>query len=75
MSTCSRPCGLAKDRQRDDECLNEHLFRSCRDVRDIIENGKIDYNLNRPHPSLDGLTPHEFETQSNKDHTLNRTNL
>ncbi|MBG6178751.1 transposase InsO family protein [Labrenzia sp. EL_208] len=58
-----------------DECLNEHLFHSYRPARDIIENWRIDYNLNRPHTSLDGFTPHEFATQSNKDHTVNSTNL
>lgn len=49
--------------------LNEHLLRSYQHARDIVENWRIDYNLNRPHTSLDGLTPYEFATQSNKDHT------
>lgn len=31
--------------------------------------------LNRPHTSLDGLTPFEFATKSNEDHTVNRANL
>ncbi|MEM6617614.1 MAG: IS3 family transposase, partial [Pseudomonadota bacterium] len=35
----------------------------------------IDYNLYRPHTSLDGLTPNEFATQSRMDHTMNRANL
>lgn len=43
-----------------DECLNEHLFRSFWHAREIIEDWKIDYNLHRPHTSLDGLTPNEF---------------
>lgn len=58
-----------------DECLNEHLFRSYRHARDIIEDWRIDYNLNRPHSSIDGLTPHEFAAQSITDHTVNRANL
>lgn len=58
-----------------DECLNAHLFRSYRHARDIFENWRIDCNLNLPHTSLDRLTPHEFATQSNKDHTVNRANL
>jgi putative transposase len=57
-----------------DECLNEHLFASYRHARDIIEAWRVDYNLNRPHTSLDGLTPHEFATRSKKDHNMNRAN-
>ena len=58
-----------------DECLNEHLFTSYRHAREIIEDWRTDYNLNRPHTSLDGLTPHEFATRSQKDHNVNRANL
>jgi putative transposase len=42
------------------ECLNEHWFLSVADAREIIENWRIDYNLNRPHSSLGGITPDEF---------------
>jgi putative transposase len=58
-----------------DECLNEHLFASYRHARDIIEGWRVDYNLNRPHTSLDGLSPHEFATRSKQDHNMNRANL
>ena len=58
-----------------DECLNEHLFRSYRHARDIIEEWRIDYNQHRPHTSLDGLTPNEFATRSRKDHNVNRASL
>jgi putative transposase len=58
-----------------DECLNEHLFRSYRHAREIIEEWRIDYNLNRPHTSLEGLTPTEFATRSQEDHNRNRANL
>lgn len=58
-----------------DECLNEHLFTSYSHAREIIEDWRIDYNMNRPHTSLDGLTPHEFATRSKGDQNLNRTNL
>ena len=58
-----------------DECLNEHLFASYRSACDIIECWRVDYNLNRPHTSLDGLTPHEFATRSKQDHNMNRANL
>ena len=55
-----------------DECLNGHLFRSFRHAREIIEEWRIDYNLVRPHTSLDGLTPNEFATRSRMDHNVNR---
>jgi putative transposase len=43
------------------ECLNEHWFLNLTDAREIIENWRIDYNMNRPHSSLEGMTPAEFE--------------
>jgi putative transposase len=49
-----------------DECLNEHLFRSLPDARRIIEAWRTDYNTNRPHTSLNGLTPTEFATRPNR---------
>ena len=50
-----------------DECLNEHLFaQPASDARRIIEEWRIDYNTNRPHTSLDGLTPTEFATRPNR---------
>ncbi len=58
-----------------DECLNEHLFRSYRHARDIIEEWRIDYNQHRPHTSLDGLTPNELATRSKTDHNVNRASL
>lgn len=58
-----------------DECLNEHLFVSYRHAREIIEGWRIDYNMHRPHTSLDGLTPHEFATRSGADQNMNGTNL
>jgi putative transposase len=46
-----------------DECLNEHLFTSLPEARRIIEAWRIDYNTQRPHTSLNGLTPIEFATR------------
>lgn len=43
-----------------DECLNENWFLSLEDARRTIEEWRIDYNENRPHSSLSGLTPAEF---------------
>ena len=58
-----------------DECLNERLFTSYARARESIEHWRIDYNLNRPHTSLEGLTPHEFANRSRRDHNVNRANL
>jgi len=58
-----------------DELLNETLFRSLTQARGIIEAWRIDYNEERPHTSLKGLTPNEFATWSIKDHNQNRLYL
>ncbi len=52
-----------------DECLNEHLFSSLAAARRIIEAWRVDYNTERPHTSLDGLTPAAFATRPNHGHT------
>jgi hypothetical protein len=49
-----------------DECLNEHLFTNLNEARQIIEEWRIDYNTNRSHTSLNGLTPTEFATTTAK---------
>ncbi len=43
-----------------DECLNEHVFVSLCKAQEIIESWRKDYNANRPHSSLDNMTPEEF---------------
>jgi putative transposase len=43
-----------------DECLNENLFETLDQARNIIEDWRIDYNEERPHSSLENLTPKEF---------------
>lgn len=58
-----------------DECLNEHLFDSLRDARNLVAVWRDDFNRNRPHSSLAGMTPHEYANRSKKDQNLNRANL
>jgi putative transposase len=58
-----------------DECLNEHLFASLAQARRIIEEWRIDYNTNRPHTSLNGLTPTEFAARPSEGHNRNRLSL
>lgn len=44
-----------------DECLNQHIFGSLEETREIIEAWRIDYNTKRPHSSLGYQTPSEFK--------------
>jgi putative transposase len=46
-----------------DECLNEHVFVSLAEAREIITAWRHDYNHVRPHSSLGALTPIEFADQ------------
>lgn len=43
-----------------DECLNLHWFRTIEHARQIIEQWRQEYNTERPHSSLDYLTPAEY---------------
>lgn len=43
-----------------DECLNEEWFTSLEEARSIIEGWRVEYNNERPHSGLKGLTPYEF---------------
>jgi putative transposase len=58
-----------------DECLNEHLFANLKEARQIIEAWRIDYNTNRPHTSLNGLTPTEFAIRPTSGQNQNRLSL
>jgi putative transposase len=58
-----------------DECLNEHLFTNLNEARQIIEAWRIDYNTNRPHTSLNGLTPTEFAARPKQGQNWNRLSL
>lgn len=46
------------------ECLNEHWFLDLEDAKDLVEAWRIDYNTERPHSSLGGLTPGEFAARA-----------
>lgn len=43
-----------------DECLNEEWFLSVVSAKNIIGAWNHEYNSERPHSSLNGLTPYEF---------------
>jgi putative transposase len=46
-----------------DECLNEHVFMSLTEAREIIEAWRYDCNWYRPHTILGARTPREFADQ------------
>ena len=43
-----------------DECLNMHWFTSLKDARDVSADWMRRYNKERPHTSLNGMTPEEY---------------
>ncbi|MGE0402194.1 MAG: transposase [Kofleriaceae bacterium] len=45
------------------ECLNANWFDSLDHAREVIEEWRVDHNEDRPHSSLGGLTPIEYEHQ------------
>ena len=47
-----------------DECLNEHWFTTLAHARRIIEDWRIEYNTERPHSSLNDMTPEQFAKSS-----------
>lgn len=58
-----------------DELLNETSFRSLAHVRELLTEWQDDFNQNRPHTSLRGLTPNEFAARSIQDHNRNGLSL
>lgn len=49
-----------------DECLNAHWFLTMDDAKEKIEKWRLEYNTDRMHGSLDGLTPLEFKQRYEK---------
>ena len=58
-----------------DECLNDNVFVSLNRARQIIENWRLDYNSERPHKSLNKMTPEEFVTKHNQNQKTENTKL
>jgi putative transposase len=46
-----------------DECLNETLFASLAQAREVLDAWRADYNRARPHSALANKTPEEFRAQ------------
>ncbi len=58
-----------------DECLNDNWFLSFDDAREIIETWRLDYNRQRPHSSLDNMTPREFREKFDFSQGLTPENI
>jgi putative transposase len=50
-----------------DEFLNQHLFLDLKEVRELAEEWRKDYNFHRPHSALKGLSPEEFKRALEED--------
>lgn len=53
------------------ECLNDNVFVSLQSARNIIEAWRQDYNSERPHSSLNDMTPEEFAARFKEQQTEN----
>ncbi|HBM0098260.1 TPA: transposase [Salmonella enterica subsp. enterica serovar Blitta] len=53
-----------------DECLNLHWFLSVEDTQEKLDNWCREYNHERMHSSLNGMTPAEFIRSLRKDEDL-----
>jgi putative transposase len=53
-----------------DECLSQEWFSSVREAQVIIENWRKFYNEERPHSSLEYLTPTEFKSKMENNKKL-----
>ena len=58
-----------------DECLNEHWFLNLKDAQEKIEAWRCFYNEERPHSSLDNMTPNAFVKEPNLINQEERLNL
>ena len=58
-----------------DECLNDNVFVSLHSAQNIIETWRQDYNQERPHSSLNDLTPAEFANTFKKEQQTEKPKL
>jgi putative transposase len=54
------------------ECLDQHWFNSLEEAKVVIEAWRKEYNQERPHRSLGGQTPLEFEGQWRAENAAKR---
>ena len=58
-----------------EECLNDNVFVSLSSAQKIIETWRQDYNLERPHSSLNDMTPTEFAITFKKEQKTEKPKL
>lgn len=56
-----------------EECLNAQVFQNLTHARWLIERFRQKYSQERPHGSLGGIAPEEFERRNNREENLLRT--
>lgn len=56
-----------------EEILNMYVFRTLNEVRELTENWIREYNDERPHDSLNDLTPWEYLAKSKQPENSNLT--
>jgi len=56
-----------------DECLNIHWFINLKDARQILTSWKNDYNLVRPHSSLQNQSPSHFAQLNTENKKITNT--
>ena len=54
------------------ECLSQHYFKSLDAAQNGVRDWQRYYNSERPHSSLGGLTPKEFELQYSQEDEADR---
>lgn len=54
------------------EVLDFYLFRTLNEVREITERWLAEYNSERPHESLNNLTPEEYRIMAEKTENSKR---
>lgn len=45
------------------ECLSQHYFMDLEEAQQILDDWRLDYNITRPHGSLEQITPAEFKAE------------
>jgi putative transposase len=55
--------------------LNDNVFVSLQNAKEIIESWRVDYNTARPHSSLNGKTPEEFSRTFLKEQQTEKPKL
>ena len=55
--------------------LDAHLFQSMEEIREITEKWIYDYNYKRPHDSLAGMSPKEYEKRMKNQKLKSKENV